>query len=401
MPWGFAAVAGASLIGSAITAGAAGRAADVQGRAVDNSSAVQWDMFNTARNDLAPFVGAGTNALPLIYQLFGITPGSPGTPGTPGTDGGVMSGVDENGFPVYTTGSGPGTPGTPGTDPTIDINSPFIAKPTGFSPSSTQFNFGAFQNDIPKLNPGTLSFGPAQTPADFSGTAPFSFDAKSFEGSPGYKFALDQGIEAVVNRASRAGGTMGGNTLRGIADYATGLASQDYGNEFARQLGTHQTNFGNALSTYQLNADKNLSTYLANWDVERGKFDANTGAQAQANQINFDQALAKYMADFGTASTEFGTNYDVARDIFSTNYGVDQNYKSNIMNMLTTLLGVGQSSAAGTANLGVQTGANVGNNLIQGGNAAAAGIMGGANAWSGGLNNLAQMAMMYKMFGGG
>lgn len=54
----------------------------------------------------------------------------------------------------------------------------------------------------------------------------------SFAGSPGYGFALQQGLDATARKTDRGSG----NRLAELTKYATGLASQDYGNEFQRRL---------------------------------------------------------------------------------------------------------------------------------------------------------------------
>lgn len=57
-----------------------------------------------------------------------------------------------------------------------------------------------------------------------------------FTGSPGYSFALQQGQEAARRAAGARGMRGSGNVLAELTAHATGLASQDYGNEFQRRL---------------------------------------------------------------------------------------------------------------------------------------------------------------------
>ena len=59
-------------------------------------------------------------------------------------------------------------------------------------------------------------------------------DPGSFQGTPGFKFALDTGLES-VNRAMGAKGFNGsGNLLSELMKYGTGLATQDYGSHIDR-----------------------------------------------------------------------------------------------------------------------------------------------------------------------
>lgn len=63
MSWGAVAVAGASLVGGALSADAAKDAASAQGDASAASAQVQQHMYDTTRSDLEPWKGAGTQAL--------------------------------------------------------------------------------------------------------------------------------------------------------------------------------------------------------------------------------------------------------------------------------------------------------------------------------------------------
>jgi hypothetical protein len=54
-------------------------------------------------------------------------------------------------------------------------------------------------------------------------------NATGFQGSPGYQWQLGQGIGAIQNSAAAQGG-IGGNTLKALQTYGTGLANQDWYN---------------------------------------------------------------------------------------------------------------------------------------------------------------------------
>ena len=72
MSWTAAAIVGGSVLGGMISADAAGDAADTQAAAADRASAVQQQMFNTTRNDLAPWRDAGTVALNQLQFGMGL-----------------------------------------------------------------------------------------------------------------------------------------------------------------------------------------------------------------------------------------------------------------------------------------------------------------------------------------
>lgn len=56
----------------------------------------------------------------------------------------------------------------------------------------------------------------------------------TYQASPGYRFALDQGTQAAQRAAAASGNRGSGNALAAIAKYAQGLASQDYGSSVDR-----------------------------------------------------------------------------------------------------------------------------------------------------------------------
>lgn len=59
-------------------------------------------------------------------------------------------------------------------------------------------------------------------------------DYSGFTQSPDYQFALEQGIKGVDRSASARGTQFSGGQLASLANYTTGLASQNYGNYYNR-----------------------------------------------------------------------------------------------------------------------------------------------------------------------
>lgn len=76
----------------------------------------------------------------------------------------------------------------------------------------------------------------------------FSFDPAQIANNPDYQFQLNEGLDA-VKRAAAATGTLGSSgTLKGLTNYAGGLASNQIGQEYQRQLSTFNTNRNNTFS---------------------------------------------------------------------------------------------------------------------------------------------------------
>lgn len=59
----------------------------------------------------------------------------------------------------------------------------------------------------------------------------------AFQVSPGYQFALGQGLQGVERSASSRGFLGSGNTAMALNDYAQGQANQEYGNWLSRLQG--------------------------------------------------------------------------------------------------------------------------------------------------------------------
>ncbi|HBO9747891.1 tail fiber domain-containing protein [Pseudomonas aeruginosa] len=74
----------------------------------------------------------------------------------------------------------------------------------------------------------------------------FNFTGQDLENTPGYQFALDQGMRAVQNSSAARGLGLSGAQLKGATQFATGLADQTYGDQYNRALSTYNTNYQTA-----------------------------------------------------------------------------------------------------------------------------------------------------------
>ncbi len=110
-------------------------------------------------------------------------------------------------------------------------------------PNGDQWDFGpgGWVHSGSGVSPG---FGdPSQAPAVGGGPTTggggglLGGDMQGWLGkTPGYQFALNQGIDAIQKSAAARGTLLTGGTLKGIAQYASGLADQTYGNQYDRYL---------------------------------------------------------------------------------------------------------------------------------------------------------------------
>lgn len=97
------------------------------------------------------------------------------------------------------------------------------------------------------------------------------------------------------------------------------------------------------------------------------------------------KALTRYGNDYATTKYNEAFNRDLA--------GKAQKY-----NFLAGLSGIGQTANSQVASGGMNFANNAGQNIMSGGAARAAGLVGQSNALSGALSNLGNMGIQYAMF---
>ena len=116
---------------------------------------------------------------------------------------------------------------------------------------------------------------------------------------------------------------------------------------------------------------------------------------AAARGLGTSGAALKGAASYATglADSTYNDVFNRALNTFNTNYSS----AANRVNRLSSLVGNGQNAAATNGSLGAQAMGNIGNTLTSGANAAAAGQVGSANAWSNGLSGVGNNALLYGM----
>jgi len=77
---------------------------------------------------------------------------------------------------------------------------------------------------------------------------PFNYTADQYHQSPGYQFALGQGLEAINNSAAAKGMILSPNTSKSLASYATGLADQDFQQAYQNAYQAYTQNQSNTLN---------------------------------------------------------------------------------------------------------------------------------------------------------
>lgn len=77
------------------------------------------------------------------------------------------------------------------------------------------------------ISAGTTSLGQLQALLGQGGGGTAG-ELSALQATPGYQFTLQQGLQALTDQATATGGVGGGNTLKALMSYGSGLADQTY-----------------------------------------------------------------------------------------------------------------------------------------------------------------------------
>lgn len=102
-------------------------------------------------------------------------------------------------------------------------------------------------------------------------------DMSGFQNSPDYKYALDQGLNAIDHRAAARGGLFGGGNTRDAMTFASGLATQNANSYWDKLAGLSNT--GNTSAT-------NLGQFGAGMANNIGNAYGNIGNARASSYIN-------------------------------------------------------------------------------------------------------------------
>lgn len=274
--------------------------------------------------------------------------------GAPATGGGGGGG----------TTPGTGTPGT-GTTP---------ATPGGEGPAggSTQYGNKGDTGDFPMASAESWSrptYDPYVAPTRSADIGkPFDFF-----NDEGYQFRLKEGIDGIQNAAAARGGLQSGNTLKSLSKYASGLASQEYGDAYNRFSGNRNflegqflgdRNFGRGVYSEDRGFDYGTRTDERNYNNQNRMWDTTFNNANRIDARNFDYGVYTGDRDFneGTRRWDLGFNYNAATGDRDFNAGNDRflatlgananNNYANAMTQLATLLSQLEMKGAGAGATG-------------------------------------------------
>ena len=179
-------------------------------------------------------------------------------------------------------------PGLPGFNPT--------QRPGGepFAPGVGPLNRGEFGFDEfqagPRFQP-TPGFGYDR----FEGMEPFTAPtAEDVRNLPGYAFREEQGAKRLEQSAAAKGLLRSSGTMKDLIRYGQDFASNEYGQEYARQASEYDRAYGHARGEQALNYEQSL----------------------RANELAYGRGLGEYRLGYGERIGEQQLRYGQARDIY-------------------------------------------------------------------------------------
>jgi len=108
----------------------------------------------------------------------------------------------------------------------------------------------------------------------------------NFEADPGYQFRMNEGAKAIERSAAARGGLNSGRTMKALANYGQGLASQEYGNAYNRAFGE----YNNAYNRFNADRDRRFGRLSSL---------AGVGQAAQAGLNQAGQTLGNQAGAYG------------------------------------------------------------------------------------------------------
>lgn len=338
--WMAAAIGGSALIGGAASifgaetgADAATKASQLQAQQQQAALSFQQQVYGQGQTNLSPYMQAGLAGIGNANGAFGSAAGAFGQAGGAFGQAGGAYGSAAGAFTNAGLSLGSATNAWNNTSAASASLNPYV--------SLGQGAVGQLAN----------LYGMGGGKPDYSG----------FTNSPDYNFAFSQGQSAVQNTLNASGqGGMSGGGLAALTNFGQGLASQQYGNYFSR---------------------------LTNL--------AGIGSQAAGQQIQGYGAagagftgVAQGYGNIGQGYTGIGQGYTGIGQGYT---GVGQGY-TGIGQGYNQIASIGGNAATGSTNFGSNMSNTIGSSYGGLGQAQASGVVGAANAITGGATGVANAA---------
>lgn len=363
-----AVTAGATIYSSSQASKAANKAQAANDRATAQQLAAQQANFDRVVGLNQPFINGGNAAFDALLRQ--IVPGYTGAPASGGTGGG--------------TGGGAATSGTPAGQAYF-LQNPDVAQEFAKLQSTPEgqaqlqaigattpdafanFHYSTYGQNEGRAAPTAVAATPGsdtpaqpagpQTPTDLmtaqrpdapqapaferpaalSAPGAFSYSTKDIENDPGYKFALQEGLNAVNASFAARGKLRAGDTMKALQDRGTGVAHQFDNNFFNRALQTYNVNNDN----YRFAQNRSDNVFANDRAYGTAKWQYDT--QRQDQNFNTDRGYQTGRYDTGIGNLFNLTNIGVGAAGNVSGAG------TNFANAASNIYGSQANSAADTA----------------------------------------------------
>lgn len=254
MPSPVVGLIGASIGGSAISAGAASDAADAQERSAREQVDLQREIYNDTTGRFQPYYEGGN----LGWDAYLYEMGLGDAPTIGGTAAEIQT-ITENLNPKP----------LPEDQQFGGLAGKFVGTRYDGPQTRTRYSVnGQLFDDLEA----------AQAYANENRTGGRAYGG--FKETPGYQFQLAQGMDALQSTAAARGNLLSGATMQGALDYSQGLANQEYNNYLNRLAGIGAS--GQAAAGNQANIGANYAANAGNALASVGNAQA-AGAIGTAN----------------------------------------------------------------------------------------------------------------------
>lgn len=268
-----------SVVSGIVGAISGKKAGDAQAGAAKDAARVQQQMFDTTRDDLAPWRTTGENALAALSYETGL--------GARPTFGGSTTAAPA--IQEFRAAA----PAQAYRDPAeVTVNSPRVQQQQ--SPLQYRVAGKTFSdyNAAQKFAQGQVRTTPGQA-------------YRGFEATPGYQFRVDEGTKAVERSAAARGGLNSGATQKALTRFGQGIASDEYNNYINRLAGLAGTGQSATTQTGALGAASatNQGNALLNAGAARA-----SGYQAVGQGVRTGIQGIGQIAALGTGQGWFGSS---------------------------------------------------------------------------------------------
>lgn len=264
---------GAAIAGSAVVGAVASNSASKkQAKAAENAAEMQGDAAAQMRSDLSPYTQLGEQAINPLWAAMGYN-----------------FGVDNDAVRAAQT--------------TLDKYMKSQAANPQWNQKKVQEQIATYKADIDAAKNTKVPLVNQNSALQQK----FAFDPANLDQTPGYQFALQQGLKGTNNALASQGLGLSGAQAKGLSTFATGLADQTYGDQYNRALSTFNTNY--QVAANNVNNLQGLVNTGQNSAAQTGQ----AGLQGANNAGNYltqaGNAQAAGIAGVGQAANNAANNY--------------------------------------------------------------------------------------------